>query len=828
MCRAPTIYFHHFSLPTFLCPPAQNMASASPRSSPAPADTDLPTNENSIDTNAVTEEPIEVDLHKNKSSTPEQIRDQVKLKNASEEHVVSIDGGLGRLARNMSNNPEQTADNGLEPNNTNENPAVSVEGRLTEMSDTLGQILEVLKGSKIAEELGKDDNSKFWATYKKFSTEYDNDFLRRANDDMGIVLTFAGLLSTVIAAFIVGMQPNPGDTTNSLLLYLIQINVNGPNSVPDISNLSSSTEFPPSTVWIQMLAYVSLVLSLLAAFGATLCKQWLNSYTREVRGTLEERGIYRQIKLDGLENFRMQSVVQALLVLLQASVMLFALSLSANMWAKQIEISTGIICTTAFGLLFYVSTILVSVLRPDSPFPTPASELMKAICQHYLPRNFNLIPPISRKSSAIRWILETLTDPEFVDAAAAMVPRVQWPATFDTSAAFKSLRNIFVACRDREELYVQYGKAMAHLCIQPVKISKHLLMFFPDVKFSVTRSRFIYDAFMAGRAAYEQLKNPQEEDAQCKHRASARTALRTMLVYGLDNQLSRPDDEELIWKGDLCWYHGDKHEPRCEEFDWLIDYLADSTKHGIDDETEGDALLALSGMRGLGSSTKQASYISSLIHSLESTRPPRVRYTALRAVFEAREKLASMASPSMSEVDAQLLDQLSLQVASLITVPQNNNPAIEDNGPDASSHNARDSCYLRLIYALTKNNEWHERLTRDGHLNRCVDGVSPESYSQVGFYPLVIFGRIKSSGKDLQVSPADERWRLLIARTWDALQRAVKDDTDIDEIPTIVTATRLNWPASDDGVQREWFADLAAKVHGTLVKIAGETGEACE
>ncbi|KAG1838923.1 hypothetical protein DFJ58DRAFT_813299, partial [Suillus subalutaceus] len=146
------------------------------------------------------------------------------------------------------------------------------------MSDTLGHILDVLKGSTIAEERGKDDNSKFWATYKKVSTEYDDDFLGRANDDMGIILTFAGLFSAVNSTFIVGMQPDPGDTTNVLLLYLIQMTVNGPNSVPDISTLSSSTGYSSSTVWVQTLAYASLSFSVLAAFGAVLGKQWLNSY----------------------------------------------------------------------------------------------------------------------------------------------------------------------------------------------------------------------------------------------------------------------------------------------------------------------------------------------------------------------------------------------------------------------------------------------------------------------------------------------------------------------------------------------------------------------
>jgi len=57
-------------------------------------------------------------------------------------------------------------------------------------SNTLEQILDVLRGS---EARGKDAESKFWATYKTVSDEYDSDFLDRANDDMGIILTFVSL-----------------------------------------------------------------------------------------------------------------------------------------------------------------------------------------------------------------------------------------------------------------------------------------------------------------------------------------------------------------------------------------------------------------------------------------------------------------------------------------------------------------------------------------------------------------------------------------------------------------------------------------------------------
>lgn len=161
----------------------------------------------------------------------------------------------------------------------------------------------------------------------------------------------------------------------------------------------------------------------------------------------------------------------------QVSLLLFGFSLSANVWTQQTTISSVIICTTAFGLLFYVGTILVSVLHPGSPFQTPGSDLFVAICQELLPDKSKLTRIIFAKSSAIHWILETTTNPEIIEAVDAMVSFIQWSPNLDASAVFACLRDNFVTCHDRQELYVKYGKAMAHLCIQMVNITKELLLF---------------------------------------------------------------------------------------------------------------------------------------------------------------------------------------------------------------------------------------------------------------------------------------------------------------------------------------------------------------
>ncbi|KAJ8589257.1 hypothetical protein M405DRAFT_862296 [Rhizopogon salebrosus TDB-379] len=259
-----------------------------------------------------------------------------------------------QTTENESLSPCQTPI-GTNYDRANEKPTAFAERGLAEnVLNTLEQINDILRSSTIAKERGKDAKLKFWATYKRVSDEYDDDFLERANDDMAIILIFADLFSVVNSTFIVGVQPNPADTTNFLMLQLIKIVAEGPNAVNDINGLPSSTGYSSSTVWMQTLTYASLSFSVLAAFGAVMGKQWLSSFkASRRRGSLEERSFQRQKRLDGLEYWHLQTVLRAFLVLLQISFLLFGLSLSANMWTQQRTISSVIISATALGILFY-------------------------------------------------------------------------------------------------------------------------------------------------------------------------------------------------------------------------------------------------------------------------------------------------------------------------------------------------------------------------------------------------------------------------------------------------------------------------------------------
>ncbi|KAG2133306.1 hypothetical protein DEU56DRAFT_692053, partial [Suillus clintonianus] len=122
----------------------------------------------------------------------------------------------------------------------------------------------------------KDVRSRFWTVYGRVAEEHDSEFLERYANDMDIILLFSGIFSAVSASFIVAMEsslsPDPSDTTNALLTQLVQIGLG--NLAAAGTEPASAWSPSTSNVRIQGIAYASLCMSLLAAFGAVLGKQW--------------------------------------------------------------------------------------------------------------------------------------------------------------------------------------------------------------------------------------------------------------------------------------------------------------------------------------------------------------------------------------------------------------------------------------------------------------------------------------------------------------------------------------------------------------------------
>ncbi|KAG1718793.1 hypothetical protein EDB19DRAFT_1792437 [Suillus lakei] len=113
------------------------------------------------------------------------------------------------------------------------------------------------------------------------------------------------------------------------------------------------------------------------------------------------------------------------------------------------------------------------------------------------------------------------------------------------------------------------------------------------------------------------------------------------------------------------------------------------------------------------------------------------------------------------------------------------------------------------------NDEWRERLTRYGHLERCsslVDAALEPGPWVLGCYLAGIFTFTDPSDKILPLSPTQERWWTFIRRTWEQ----AGDDlwrSQVRTLPVLVTVTRQNLPGPNKGDPSIELTNLARDVH---------------
>ncbi|KAN0084399.1 hypothetical protein V8E55_007903, partial [Tylopilus felleus] len=226
----------------------------------------------------------------------------------------------------------------------------------------------------------EDTQETFWSTYLKEAKEHDDELMEKYKNDMDISILFSTLFSAVVAAFVVAMQPtlspNPGDTTNALLMILIHTIDN--STFPDQPLGTPQWNGPPyMAVCSLTLAYLSLSLGLLAAIGTVVGKQWLSHFSRLGEGTNEVRSRRRQQKLDGLTAWRFDIVMKVLPALLHLALALFAVALSFNLWGANQTVAWAFTSVTAFGGLVYVAITVLSIGFPSCPYKTPFSTVTR-------------------------------------------------------------------------------------------------------------------------------------------------------------------------------------------------------------------------------------------------------------------------------------------------------------------------------------------------------------------------------------------------------------------------------------------------------------------
>ncbi|KAG8944885.1 hypothetical protein FRC03_001878 [Tulasnella sp. 419] len=236
-----------------------------------------------------------------------------------------------------------------------------------------------------------DEHPIFWSIYDDVAGAFDGELLDGWNKSLDILLIFAGLFSAINTAFIIesykGLQPDPAETTNNLLRFLITHRHDHVMLTNEELNPQSSNS---SSILINSTFFVSLSLSLTAAFGIVTAKQWLNEYSKigPIKA-LHLTGRERQAKFKGLQTWKLRFIIELLPLLLQLSLLLFFVGILLFLWSMNWKVAVIQLVLSVVGVVVYVLTTLIGVMVPTSPFQTPLSKSLP----RYVARLYRLFEP---------------------------------------------------------------------------------------------------------------------------------------------------------------------------------------------------------------------------------------------------------------------------------------------------------------------------------------------------------------------------------------------------------------------------------------------------
>ncbi|KAH8990258.1 hypothetical protein EDB92DRAFT_1865244 [Lactarius akahatsu] len=224
-----------------------------------------------------------------------------------------------------------------------------------------------------------DPSGKMWSMYLTEAKKDDVQMTENWKGDAEGILVFTGLFSATVASFIVEsykeLSPDPGDQTVALLAQISSQLTNISLGAPLLVQNSPPFQPPASIVRVNVMWFLSLILSLSCALFTTLMQQWARRYLKyaQRRGPPRKRARIRAYMFEGVEKFRLSQAVEAVPLLLHISVFLFFAGLIDFLFHTNKAVAFSAIgCVVTFALIYAILTLLPS-LHLNSPYRTPLS-----------------------------------------------------------------------------------------------------------------------------------------------------------------------------------------------------------------------------------------------------------------------------------------------------------------------------------------------------------------------------------------------------------------------------------------------------------------------
>ncbi|KAF8985723.1 hypothetical protein BDQ17DRAFT_1289793 [Cyathus striatus] len=216
-----------------------------------------------------------------------------------------------------------------------------------------------------------------WKDCHELVKRYDRALCRGWTEEITNLLILSGLFSAVVTAFAVEsyqwLQPNSQDLSYLALLHLSTQLSAGTNSTLQAPFVPPAFHPAEWQVRVNIVWFLSLVLSVTTAMIGILVIQWLREYERGSNLAPKEALALRQMLHEGLKSWHVQKILYALPLLLQTALVLFFVGLLILLWNVNREVAGVAGAFLALTLVF----IALTTIMPTLQFLIPLNEKLR-------------------------------------------------------------------------------------------------------------------------------------------------------------------------------------------------------------------------------------------------------------------------------------------------------------------------------------------------------------------------------------------------------------------------------------------------------------------
>ncbi|CCA73716.1 hypothetical protein PIIN_07671 [Serendipita indica DSM 11827] len=240
------------------------------------------------------------------------------------------------------------------------------------------------------------DSISVWDYYNEHAAKTDADILTEANETAGILLTFAGLFSAAVAAFIAIAFPKLSADPNDTLVAILQVLSQG--------GQPSITIQKPPVYGIRVNAFLFGALSV-ALVVAVLCifiNQWARNYQREIAtqySSPHHEARARFVLHRGMKRYDFIAFLDWLSVIMLLAVFLAMIGIFDLIFSTCPHVGYIPVISFTLGIGIVLWRTLQAIQHPDAPFRSPLSRVLGALLGilRNMPvkrqkRKYNLLP----------------------------------------------------------------------------------------------------------------------------------------------------------------------------------------------------------------------------------------------------------------------------------------------------------------------------------------------------------------------------------------------------------------------------------------------------